>query len=105
MESTFADGEIHSVSRIGYEGIGRSGRAAASGEKEREINESLIYYTCTYVRTCRWFNVFICLMKGHLGWSTGISNPVMTSSAGPVPRVGQTTQVPCAHPQPTLPNW
>ena len=27
------------------------------------------------------------------------SNPVMTSSAGPVPRVVQTAQVPCTHPK------
>ena len=37
----------------------------------------------------------------HSGRSTRNSNPVMTSSAGPVPRVVQTTG--SVHPQPTLP--
>ena len=36
------------------------------------------------------------------GRCTGNNNPVMTSSEGPVPRVGQTTG--SVHPQPTLPN-
>ena len=40
---------------------------------------------------------------GHIGRSTKNSNPVMTSSAGPVPRVVQTTG--SVHPQlATLPN-
>ena len=39
---------------------------------------------------------------GHIGRSTRNSNPVMTSSAGMVPRVDQTTGP--THPQPTLPH-